>query len=163
MLRRIKKLNLTDLNLLEGRYVYICDSSFPCYRRLWIECENLFILSSSKIFSFITVSGTVCVNLKQDCPYNSITHLGNLGKFSPKFYNVCYNLDSCYFQRPFFFLAFMTMLWRITAINGVNFQSLIIKLIIIEPLMNVEYPSGNDTRSCCSANLKHYCQYCYSG
>ena len=78
-LMRIKKglkdLNPTNLSFPEGTKIYVNDSLCPYYRGLWNECKKLW---NNKIYSYLTVNGTVRIKQVENGPNKSITHINNL-------------------------------------------------------------------------------------
>ena len=71
----LKGLNPTNLGFPQGTKIYLNDSLCPYYRGLWNECKKLW---NNKIYSYLTVNGTVRIKQVENGPNKSITHINNL-------------------------------------------------------------------------------------
>ena len=71
----LKGLNPTNLGFPQGTKIYLNDSLCPYYRGLWNECKKLW---NNKIYSYLTVNGTVRIKQVENDPNKSITHINNL-------------------------------------------------------------------------------------
>ena len=71
----LKGLNPTNLGFPQGTKIYLNDSLCPYYRGLWNECKKLW---NNKIYSYLTVNGTVRIKQAENGPNKSITHINNL-------------------------------------------------------------------------------------
>ena len=94
VIKDLKDLDATDLNLPAGTKLYINDSLCPYYRELWNEAKKLW--NKKKIFSYFTVSGTVRIRLQEKGPYSMITHTDDFEGALPRrgFFNVLIRLYS---------------------------------------------------------------------
>ena len=71
----LKGLNPTNLGFPQGTKIYLNDSLCPYYRGLWNECKKLW---NNKIYSYLTVNGTVRIKQVENGANKSITHINNL-------------------------------------------------------------------------------------
>ena len=71
----LKGLNPTNLGFPQGTKIYLNDSLCPYYRGLWNECKKFW---NNKIYSYLTVNGTVRIKQVENGPNKSITHINNL-------------------------------------------------------------------------------------
>ena len=78
---KLRKLTPSELDLPNGTRLYINESSCPCYRGLWNHCEKLW--NKQGIFSFFTVNGSIRIKIRENGPYNIITHIDDLKDVFP--------------------------------------------------------------------------------
>ena len=76
----LRKLKPSELDLPNGTKLYINESLCPYYRGLWNQCKKLW--NKQGIFSFFTVNGSV----RENGPYNIITHIDDLKDIFPHKY-----------------------------------------------------------------------------
>ena len=69
----LRKLNPSELDLPNVTKLYINESLCPYYRGLWNQFKNLW--NKQGIFSFFTVNGSMRIKIKENGPYNIITHI----------------------------------------------------------------------------------------
>ena len=68
----LRKLKPSELDLPNGTKLYINESLCPYYRGLWNQCKKLW--NKQGIFSFFTVNGSIRIKIRENGPYNIITH-----------------------------------------------------------------------------------------
>ena len=76
-----KKLKPSELNLRNRTKLYINESLYPYYRGLWNQCEKLW--NKQGIFSFFTINGSTRIKIRENGPYNIITHIDDLKDIFP--------------------------------------------------------------------------------
>ena len=76
----LRKLKPSKLDLPNGKKLYINESLCP-YRGLWNKCKKLW--KKQRIFSFFTVNGSIRIKIRENGPYNIITHIDDLKDISP--------------------------------------------------------------------------------
>ena len=76
----LRKLKPSELDLPNGTKLYINESLCPYDRGLWNQCKKLW--NKQGIFSFFTVNGSV----RENGPYNIITHIDDLKDIFPDKY-----------------------------------------------------------------------------
>ena len=81
VIKDLKDLDATDLNLPAGTKLYINDSLCPSCRGLWTEAKKLW--NKKKMFSYVIVSGTVRIRLQEKGPCSIITHIDDLKELFP--------------------------------------------------------------------------------
>ena len=69
----LRKLNPSELALPNVTKLCINESLCPYYRGLWNQFKNLW--NKQGIFSFFTVNGSMRIKIKENGPYNIITHI----------------------------------------------------------------------------------------
>ena len=77
----LRKLKPSELDLPNGAKLYINESLCPCYRSLWNQCKKLW--NKQGIFSFFTVNGSIRIKIRENGPYNIITHIDDLKDIFP--------------------------------------------------------------------------------
>ena len=76
----LRKLKPSKLDLPNGKKLYINESLCP-YRGLWNKCKKLW--KKQRIFSFFTVNGSIRIKIRENGPYNIITHIDDLKDIFP--------------------------------------------------------------------------------
>ena len=77
----LRKLKPSELDLPNGTKLYINESLCPYYRGLWNQCKKLW--NKLEIFSFFTVNGSIRIKIRENGPYNIITHIDDLKDIFP--------------------------------------------------------------------------------
>ena len=77
----LRKLKLSELDLPNGTKIYIKDSLCSYYRGLWNQCKKLW--NKQGIFSFFTGNGSIRMKIRENGPYNIITHIDDLKDIFP--------------------------------------------------------------------------------
>ena len=77
----LRKLKPSELDLPNGEKLYINESLCPYYRGLWNQCKKLW--NKQGIFSFFTVNGSIRIKIRENGPYNIITHINDLKDIFP--------------------------------------------------------------------------------
>ena len=77
----LRKLKPSELDLPNGTKLYINESLCPYYRGLWNQCKKLW--NKRGIFSFFTVNGSIRIKIRENGPYNIITHIDDLKDIFP--------------------------------------------------------------------------------
>ena len=77
----LRKLKPSELDLPNGTKLYINESLCPYYRGLWNQCKKLW--NKQGIFSFFTVNGSIRIKIRENGPYNIITHIDDLKDIFP--------------------------------------------------------------------------------
>ena len=78
----LRKLKPSDLDLPNGTKLYISESWYPYYRDSWNQCKKLW--NEQGIFSFFTVNGSIRIKIRENGPYNIITHIDDLKDILPE-------------------------------------------------------------------------------
>ena len=76
----LKKLKPAELDLPNGKEIYIYESFCSYYRSLWNQCNKLW---NRQEFFFFSVNGSVCIKLQENGSYNIITHIDDLKEIFP--------------------------------------------------------------------------------
>ena len=72
----LRKLKPSELDLPNRTKLFVNESLCPYYRCLWNQCKKLY--NKQEIFSFSTVNGSVRIKIRENGPYNIITHIDDL-------------------------------------------------------------------------------------
>ena len=80
----LRILKPSELDLPNGAKLYRNESLCPYYRDLWKQCKELW--NKQGIFSFFTVNGSIRIKIRENGPYNIITHIDDLKDIFPDKY-----------------------------------------------------------------------------
>ena len=79
--RELRKLKQSELDLPNRTKLFRNESLCPYFRGLWNQCKKLW--NKQGIFSFFTVNGSIRIKIRENGPYNIITHIDDLKDIFP--------------------------------------------------------------------------------